>query len=79
MNRWIIFLYLFIPLSLPVPASEPFTLSKAIEKGLDNNLSLDFAKQENRIGTKNMRMKYRKFFPTLNLGYSATDTVIPDS
>ena len=56
---------------MPVPAAEPFTLSKAIEKGLDNNLSLVFAKQENRIGTKNMRMKYRKYFPTLNLGYSA--------
>ena len=75
MNKWISFLYLFLSLSLPVSASEAFTLSQAIEKGLENNLSLDFAKQENRIGIKNMRMKYRKFFPTLNLGYSSTDTV----
>ena len=75
MNRWIIFLYLFISISIPVTAFEPFTLSKAIAKGLDNNLSLEFAKQENRIGIKNMRMKYRKIFPNLNVGYSSTDTV----
>ncbi|MBR5017839.1 MAG: TolC family protein, partial [Spirochaetia bacterium] len=75
MNRCISLLYLFIAVSLPAFASEPFTLSKAIEKGLMNNLSLDFATQENRIGVKNMRMKYRKYFPTLSLGYSSTDTV----
>ena len=75
MIRWISFLYLFAVLSLPAAASEVFTLSAAIEKGLANNLSLDLAKQENRIGIKNMRMKYRKYFPTLNLGYSSTDTV----
>ena len=75
MNRCISLLYLFIAVSLPAFASEPFTLSKAIEKGLMNNLSIDFATQENRIGVKNMRMKYRKYFPTLSLGYSSTDTV----
>ena len=75
MNRWISFLYIFTAISFPVAASESFTLRIAIEKGLENNLSLDLAKQENRIGIKNMRMKYRKYFPTLNLGYSSTDTV----
>ena len=75
MNRWISFLYIFTAISFPIAASESFTLRIAIEKGLENNLSLDLAKQENRIGIKNMRMKYRKYFPTLNLGYSSTDTV----
>ena len=75
MNRCISFLFLFIFLSRSVVASDSFTLSKAIETGLENNLSLDFANQENRIGIKNMRMKYRKYFPALNLGYSSSDTV----
>ena len=75
MNRWLLFFYFSVSLSFSVSASESFTLSKAIEKGLENNLSLDFVRKENRIGIKNMRMKYRKYFPTLNLGYSSTDTV----
>ena len=75
MNRWLSFFLLFIAVTLPGSANEAFTLSKAIETGLKNNKSLDYAKEENRIGIKNMRMKYRKYFPTLALGYSSTDTV----
>ncbi len=75
MNRCISFLFLIFAVSFPAISSESFTLGKAIEKGLKNNLSLDFAAQENHIGVKNLRMKYRKYFPTLNIGYSSTDTV----
>ena len=75
MNRLIIFLYLFSALAIPLFAAETITLDRAIELGLENNRSLDFAQQENRIGMKNMRAKYRKYFPAVNLGYSSADTV----
>ena len=75
MNRWVYFSLLFIVVTLPASGDESFLLSKAIETGLKNNKSLDYARDENRIGVKNMHMKYRKYFPTLNLGYSSTDTV----
>ena len=75
MNRWLSFFLLCIAMTLPASDRETFTLRNAIETGLENNKSLDYAREENRIGLKNLRMKYRKYFPTLNLGYSSTDTV----
>ncbi len=75
MNRWVSFLLLFIITMLPASDKEAFTLSRAIETGLKNNKNLNYAKEENRIGMKNVHMKYRKYFPALNLGYSSTDTV----
>lgn len=76
MNRIIPFLFiLFLQAPIWAVDNPPFTLEKAIELGLKNNLSLDFANRETRIGIKNMRMMYRKFFPELNVGFATTDTV----
>lgn len=75
MNKLQSLFLLFIAAALPASGNEAFTLGRAIDTGLENNKGLVFAREENLVGEKSMKMKYRKYFPTLNLGYSSTDTV----
>lgn len=73
MNR-LFFLTSFL-LLFSVSEAHPLNLRQAINLGIKNNLDLEFARKENSIAFKNVRMKYRGYLPTVNVGYSASDTV----
>ena len=62
---------------LAISISEVYSLDlrQAINLGVKNNLNLEFAKRENNLAFKNMRMKYREYLPSVSLGYSVSDTV----
>lgn len=66
---------IFLVLSFPAHGVESLNLSRAIELGLKKNMDLEFAQKENSIAFKNMRMKYRDYLPSVNVGYSMSDSV----
>ena len=75
MNHRILLLCLFIVLSTSVSEVYSLNLRQAINLGVNNNLDLELSTKENRLAFKNLRMKYREYLPSVNIGYSVTDTV----
>ena len=75
MNHRILLLCLFIVLSISVSEVNSLNLRQAIDLGVDNNLDLDLSIKENNLAFKNLRLKYREYLPSVNVGYSVTDTV----
>ncbi|MBR4159202.1 MAG: TolC family protein [Spirochaetia bacterium] len=55
--------------------ADDLNLRQAIDIGIKNNLNLEFAQKENRLALKNVHMKYREYLPSVNVGYSLSDTV----
>ena len=57
-------------------------LEKAVYTGLKNNRELLFKGKENRLAEKNLKLKYRDYFPDVKLSYSDAASVAyynPDS
>ena len=75
MNRAAFLLCFLAAVSYTVSGAETLDLSQAIKLGLENNMDLEFAHMENSIAFKNMRMRYREYLPSVNVGYSAYDSV----
>ena len=75
MNRQFYLLCLFLTLSVAVSEAFSMDLKQAIKLGVKNNLNLTFDQEETRVAFKNLRMKYREYLPSVNVGYSVNDTV----
>lgn len=83
MKRALFCFCFFIPVLLcPEDLRRTMDLAAAVDIGLKNNRELRWAEAENDIAFKTVKLKYRKFFPELSLGYSSNSSVgyfAPDS
>lgn len=75
MNHRIFLSCLFIALFISISEVYSLDLRQAINLGVKNNLGLEFDLKENHLALKNLRMRYREYLPSVNVGYSVSDTV----
>ena len=75
MNRQFFSSCLFIVLIISASRAYSMNLRQAINLAVNNNLNLEFSQKENRLAVKNLHMKYWDYLPSVNVGYSVSDTV----